>query len=501
MRRSPLQSDDQSDYRQSVPTIDRIHVDVSSAERVRLKEIAARLLRDEPLLAETDVFGEGVGSGLTSAPALIIGDTREIGFHPKMTEQLLEHRIGLLVTGGDMIVADAPMTAFKEYLRNLLKCSPFDTVALNIPTRNNRTATAARCIEQPEVMDALVSRARSAGQYQILPHIGTGWSWMLAGEVSARAGVPVSVAAPPPRLSRRVNDKIWFAARLRSVLGPKSLPPTHAAFGPSAAAARIMRMAKSSETVIVKVPDGSGSLGNVAIHSDQISVLGLRDTRELILRLLRARGWQDQYPILTGVWEDNAVASPSVQIWIPSLREGDPKIEGFFEQHVSGENAAFVGAAPAILPNQIAERMGQEAMQIGLVLQHLGYFGRCSFDALLVGKSRESAAIHWIECNGRWGGVSLPMTLANRLFGSNRPLSMVVVQELSMPLAKPGFNSCLEELRPLLLQYGDTEGIVLLSDRVYELGTGVHFAAYAKRQERAEDLAREALQRLTGNTP
>jgi hypothetical protein len=43
----------------------------------------------------------------------------------------------------------------------------------------------------------------------------------------------VAVAAPPPRLTSRVTDKIWFANQVREVLVPDALPPTFAAFGPA----------------------------------------------------------------------------------------------------------------------------------------------------------------------------------------------------------------------------------------------------------------------------
>lgn len=50
------------------------------------------------------------------------------------------------------------------------------------------------------------------------------------------------------------------------------------------------------------------------------------------------------------------------------------------------------------------------------VFQHLGYVGRCSFDMMLVGPNIQESEIELIECNGRWGGTSLPMTLMNRMF-------------------------------------------------------------------------------------
>jgi hypothetical protein len=52
--------------------------------------------------------------------------------------------------------------------------------------------------------------------------------------------------------------------------------------------------------------------------------------------------------------------------------------------------------------------------------QRLGYVGRCSFDVLLVGERVEDSRVEFVECNGRWGGASLPMTLMNRLFGNWR---------------------------------------------------------------------------------
>jgi len=53
----------------------------------------------------------------------------------------------------------------------------------------------------------------------------------------------------------------------------------------------------------------------------------------------------------------------------------------------------------------------------------MGYVGRCSFDLLLTGNDMENARPEFIECNGRWGGTSIPMVLMNRLVGdwTSRP--------------------------------------------------------------------------------
>jgi hypothetical protein len=54
---------------------------------------------------------------------------------------------------------------------------------------------------------------------------------------------------------------------------------------------------------------------------------------------------------------------------------------------------------------------------------------------ILTGSDLESSEIKFIECNGRWGGTSLPMTLMNRIFGDWRNQSfetrMIKIHRLS----------------------------------------------------------------------
>jgi len=86
--------------------------------------------------------------------------------------------------------------------------------------------------------------------------------------------------------------------------------------------------------------------------------------------------------------------------------------------HVTGEAHLGIVTGGAIQRRQMTGYFASEALTLASPLQSLGYIGRASFDALLVGASPEQATIHWIECNARWGGVSIPMTAARRLLGS-----------------------------------------------------------------------------------
>src|SRR5690606_34224305 len=76
-------------------------------------------------------------------------------------------------------------------------------------------------------------------------------------------------------------------------------------------------------------------------------------------------------------------------------------------------------------------RIAREAVLLASLFQQLGYFGRCSFDTILVGPDPATAEVHWAECNGRGGGTSIPMTLVNRLTGdwAETPLAVVVPEE------------------------------------------------------------------------
>jgi hypothetical protein len=372
-------------------------------------------------------------------------------------------------------------------------------IALGPPQTGRPSPIASRCCESEIILSQFITAARAGGRFQVVPHIGAGSAWTFAATIAREAGVPVTVAAPPPRLTNRVNDKIWFANQVREVLGPDALPPTFAAFGPAAIAAKIARIARSSERIIVKTPDSAGSMGNVALESALVRGLGLDRIRNLVLSLLRIRGWRGRFPLLVGVWEGDAVASPSVQLWIPPTDQGGPIIEGLFEQHVAGPGAEFVGAAPARLTATVSDRIAREAARLATLLQDLGYFGRCSFDCLVTGTLEGKSSLHWVECNGRWGGVSVPMTFTNRMFGNHAERGLVIVQNMSLDLSIKGVEQAFERLGEMLLRPGRDQGVVPLSVGGFARGRGVHFISIAATQHQAEELASAALARMTAN--
>jgi hypothetical protein len=309
----------------------------------------------------------------------------------------------------------------------------------------------------------------------------------LASAIAAQSGAEVSVAAAPPRLTRRVNDKLWFLERVREALDESASPLTYSAFGPAALAARIRALASRSPRVAVKVPDSAGSLGNVMIRSETIVGQSLAQIRQSILDVLAMRGWQDTYPLMVGIWDHPVMASPSVNVWVPHREDGPPIIEGVFTQVLRGEKATFVGAEPSNLPKPVEDRILLGTTCLAHYFQKLGYFGRCGFDAILFGDSIDRAEIHWIECNGRWGGVSIPITVANRLVGDWAKKSIIIVQRTRLQMPPRSLEAVLERLKGYLFSPANShEGVVLLAPARLIDGSGLNVMVIADTRSSAE---------------
>jgi len=138
------------------------------------------------------------------------------------------------------------------------------------------------------------------------------------------------------------------------------------------------------------------------------------------------------------------------------------------------------------LPEPLADRILREATCLAHYLQRLGYFGQCGLDAILVGDALESASIHWIECNGRWGGVSIPITVANRLVGDWTEKSIIIVQRSHLDLPLRTFGAVLDRLKGHLFSPGGLrEGVVLLAPGRLLHGSGQNLLVIADTKAHA----------------
>ena len=462
--------------------------------RDRLEEVAARLLREEPPLGETKAFGDRVAAGLSpQGQALAFEDHSALALYHGRGAALTEYRALLLAGDGDFVaVGHQPDPDFETYCREFLGLG--GVTRLYPPLAATPVARLAqRILSDADAINPLVDAARRHGVLSLIPYFSNGGCWVLAREIAARSGAKVCIAGPPPQLARRVNDKLWFGDRVADLLGRRARPMTMYAYGPAALATKLRALARHHERLIVKVPASAGSRGNLAIKAEDILSLSFVDLRRWLIEMLTGLNWPGRWPLLVGVWDIPAAGSPSVQTWIPAIADGPPIIEGIFDQLIEMPRGNFIGSAPAKLPDGLITQMVREAALLAGFLQRLGYYGRCSFDTVLAGRSPEEAELHWIECNGRWGGVSIPMTLANRLTGDWHRRPFVVVQREAGSMAPISMNQAIRRLDGALFLPGDRdEGIVLLSPRVLTEGRGFHFMALARTTEAAHQMAQDA---------
>lgn len=473
-----------------IPVIEYLRVDIGDDERSETIRLAERLKEDDPQLAARDVVDPNVACGLGDGPGLLIEDHSWITLFELRGNRGYSYRALLLAGDGDVVIVGTRRhPEFERYCRETLKLGEVQVLSPRPARRAD--SLGLRTVKDAGVLQALVTRARSHRGMNVIPYMGTGGVWRLAAAIAQQAGVPVRVAAPAPSLTRCVNDKIWFTRRVHELFGVESHPPTRAAFGSAMLAARVAQAAQRYPDVAVKLTASAAGEGNFVLHSEELRGLSLRQVRRRLLERLEASGWRGAYPVLVSAWEGPVAISPSVQLWIPQLSAGPPIVEGLFEQRLAGSHGQrFAGANPTGLPMGWQRRLAGEGVRIGLLFQCLGYFGRLSLDAIIVGRDLAHGQLHWIECNGRWGGVSIPMTLANRLTGDWRRHPFVIEEHYGLHLPPAPLASTLGRLSDLLFVAGETDsGAVVLSVDALERGTGFEIMAIAGSVEAAAQRA------------
>lgn len=465
----------------------------------RIPRLARQLLADEPALNNTALFDDRVSSGMAAAPGIFIEDHSQVALFSRALDRPYEYRARLLAGNGDLVVISGRRYPdFEDYCRDWLGLGDVQFLQPRSGTAQQGPSVARRFANDEALLNHVGAIARQHGALNLVPYIGMGDVWRLAATIARRARQPVQVAAPPPRLTRRANDKLWFAARVADLFDRTALPVTYSAYGPAALAAKARSIAARHARVVIKVPDSSGSMGNLVLASDSVRRMSLAELRMKLIAALWGRGWRHTYPLLVSVWDAPVLDSPSVDLWIPAEADGPPIVEGVFTQIIAGGAGEFVGAEPSLLPDDMDRRIAGEALALGLLFQKLGYFGRCSFDAVLVGDTLQDCVLHWIECNGRWGGVSTPMTLANRLVGDWRQRSIMIVQQTHMAMPARSFAEVRACLEPLLFRHGTRDsGIVLLVPARLTSGTGLNFMALGRTIDEARGFARDAVIKLS----
>ena len=404
-----------------------------TADSIRVVERLAKSLREErPDLELPDQFRDLTPYGLLDGPTLHIDDLSEISrLDGGRDARFYQDRARLRAGDGDLIATCGdPVAGYEAYCRDFLGLDSPEWLRPLPPHVPMRIAEA--CWEDVDVRQTLIRKMRRGELRYVHPHMGTFSVWELAFLLRHETNRPIQVIAPPPGVTRWVNDKIAFANTATRLLGSEYVPRTESASNLAYMAKRVKDLAGQFEVLGLKLPNSGGGEGNLVIQSEQFRDQSLQSIRETLKQKLGTLAWDEWSRLLIDSWETNVISSPSAQLWIPPIPDGAPVIEGIFVQTTEGREGICVGSVLARFPDNLNQQIADQCWLLARLFQKLGYVGRCSFDMILVGQNLDDCRVEFVECNGRWGSTSLPMSLMNRIFGDwlEHPYAVHVVHHI-----------------------------------------------------------------------
>lgn len=408
------------------PIVRSHRTDVSDAHWREAKKTASSF-DDES--AVSSITGNIV-CGWAPGPTLYFEDHRGTALVTEQAARRFEYRMLGLAGDHDLYLVTSPRNMNHEtYFQTKVDLGSPTIIAVDVAAVAETGNLALACLEDRAVFDTIVTTCRTAGTLNIAPYQMSYGVWTLGRAIAKAAGFKVRIIGPPTSVSHFANNKTKFVTLVTRLLGKDACPLTSERQTPVGLEKYLSGLAHDHQTLVIKHPSSAGGLGNLKIKSSELLALPTEARRHWLREKILRIGWRPGQIMLAGVWVDNVSLSPSVQMWIPLTVNGPPIVEGIFMQTVNGDHAAFTGAMRVVLNDDLTDRMVSEATRIGLVYQSLGYYGRLSLDSVLVDTSDEARRLKWIEANARWGGVSIPMTICNRITGGLEPCDFQVVQE------------------------------------------------------------------------
>lgn len=401
----------------SVPVVPQAQIKLSTHDRRAVQRLAESLLREEPLLTPDEKYSALAPKTLGPHPSLHIEDLTGMPHpDPATNIRFYQHRARLRAGDGDAVAATAPLPeGYEKYCREQLGLGQVQWLLPAISKRGIHVAEA--CLKDESVRKALIKLTGQSEVFYVHPSMGTVSSWELAALLREATGNSIEVIAPPAGLAEWVNDKVAFSDVVKRLLGSPYLPRRRSAWNYATLTRQVQELAEQTEKIGIKLPDSGGGQGIVTIETSELPLESTQQLQKALQERLTEFNWNGHSKLLVETWELDILSSPSAQVWIPPLDDGAPVMEGIFDQALYGNTATFAGSAAAVLPDKVQCEIIECSGLLAALFQRLGYIGRCSFDLLLVGSSLEASNLEFIECNGRWGGASTPMTLVNRLFG------------------------------------------------------------------------------------
>lgn len=467
-----------------IPIVRHHQPAVSSGRLGWAEKVAVRLGEEHPEFRVKELFQPLVADRLSDAGTVHLDDLSTIpGLDRFGDVTFMEDRARLRAGDGDFVAScNPPVPGWDRYCREHLGLG--SVTWLHPQPERNPLCVAAACWTDRDVRRTLIGALRSGELRYLHPHLGNFPVWAVAALLQRASRRPLKVIAPPPGLTHRVNDKVWFAQTVKRLFGEESIPWTASAYNPATVAALVREVAPRASRIVIKLPDSAGGAGNIVFDASRFRARSLGEIRRDLKDTLPDLIWSGER-VLVACWETDVLYAPSAQLWLPPAAEGLPVVEGVFEQLLEGPEGVFAGSRPANLPADLLQEIVDRSWLLGYLFQRLGYLGRCSFDLLLVGANLASSRLVFIECNGRWGGTSTPMTLMNRVFGDFRTRPYAARKIIVPHLDRVSFAEVVEYLGADLYDVRSGTGDLILYSPTVTPVSGLQVLALADSWEAA----------------
>jgi hypothetical protein len=378
-------------------------------------------------------------------PTLYLDDVSAIPFLIGVSAvEEYQHRARVRAGDGDLVVTvTPPVDAYEAYCRDRLRLGRPETIVADVVTE--AIAVARACLKGRAFRR--IAECSATSGLTIHPYMSIEPVWELAARLREASGQPCQVIGPPPPITWFANDKALFTEMVDAVLGPDWLVDTHITSDPRVLARHLRELAETHEVVALKRARCASGMGNQTFDARALAKKSLAHVETDVLDFLARTQWDRQESVLAVGWEETGI-TPSTQLWIPPREHGPPQLQGVYEQILSPGTSVFQGSRPSTLPDVLNRRIGEASLALAAGLQDLGYVGRCSFDLLVVGDPRGDCRVRFVECNGRWGGTSIPMRLVDRLMDrAGRPRPPYRAQDFVHPdLVGLPFSEVLERV-------------------------------------------------------
>lgn len=401
-----------------LPIIESFPMSLTDHSDRMVRTYAKRLLSQPSFQGDASLL-EFLPKTIVDGKSLVIDDFSDVArYHCGIN--YLEQRARLRAEEGDVVVtASLPDDVFDRFVGIDLGLGEVDWLSPISSVSSSRLALS--CWHDRQLRRKLVQKIRLDGLRYVHPHMGNQDVWRLAQLLSSSAHRKVEVIGPPPAVGSWVNNKVEFSRTVSDLLGSRWVPESADAYGYSMLCERVLELSRTHRYLGLKVPYGCGGKGNIFLDTEPLQDMSLRQIDMHLRMLIPESFWPDDVPMLIDAWETSVLESASIQTWIPPIADGPPVIEGIFSQMIQGAQGQFVGCVPLQLPDDLESQLIEATSVLTQLYQYMNYVGRCSFDFLVLGDNLNEARIEFIECNGRWGGTSVPMTTVNRMFPNRSP--------------------------------------------------------------------------------